>query len=171
MGKSNSTPNETADQATRDEKYLRQALVIAKKARDAGNHPFGALLVDMETDTIVAVAENTVNTDKDCTGHAETNLMRKASPCCTVDVLRRSTLYTSTEPCCMCAGAMHWGQVGRVVYALAEDTLYQKIGGHHVDNETLQLPCRTVFAASERKVEVVGPMMEEEAWQVHEGFW
>lgn len=159
------TPNATE----RDIAYLRQALQIAQRARDNGNHPFGALIVD-ENDAVLVEAENTVVTEQDCTGHAETNLMRKASKSFSPEVLERSTLYTSTEPCAMCSGAIHWGRIGRVVFALSEASLYQNIGSHD-ENETLRLPCRDVFASSDRPVEVTGPLIEEEAWTVHEGFW
>lgn len=149
--------------------FLRRALEVAQSAREHGNHPFGALIVD-EHGQILVEAENTVVTENDCTGHAETNLVRKASQQFSVEVLRKATLYTSTEPCAMCAGAIHWGQIGRVVFALSETSLYQNIGNHE-NNEALTLPCRDVFACTERPIEVVGPLIEDEGWQVHEGFW
>lgn len=160
-----------AEQQTRerDLSYLRQALTIARRSRDNGNHPFGALLVDAEHKVLLE-AENTVVTGSDCTGHAETNLMRKASQAFPPEVLETCTLYTSTEPCAMCSGAIHWGRVGRVVFALSEVSLYAMIGSHE-ENETLRLPCREVFAHSDRPVDVVGPLIEEEARTVHEGFW
>jgi len=105
------------------EKFIREALKIAQRARDHGNHPFGALLVD-EDDNVLIEAENTVVTERDCTGHAETNLMRMASARYAADDLARCTLYTSTEPCPMCAGAIFWGNVGRVVYGLSMQGLY-----------------------------------------------
>lgn len=155
----------------RDLVFLREAIRLAGKAREHGNHPFGALLVMNETGNVLDWAENTVNTESDCTGHAETNLVRKASKSFPPNVLSGCTLYTSTEPCCMCAGAIHWGEIGRVVYGLSEATLYDRIGGNHASNETLKMPCRTVFSCSDRPVQVVGPLLEEEAWKVHEGFW
>ena len=59
-----------------DLQHLREAIALARSAREHGNHPFGALLVD-EHKTVLLEAENTVVTERDCTGHAETNLMRK----------------------------------------------------------------------------------------------
>ena len=158
-----------ADQETIDIHYLRLALQVAQRARDHGNHPFGALLVDEENHVLLE-AENTVNTEHDCTGHAETNLVRMASKALPTEKLEKCTLYTSTEPCAMCAGAIHWGKIGRVVFALSEESLYTMIGSHD-ENETLRLPCRELFARSERPVTVVGPRIEEEARQVHAGFW
>ena len=105
-----------------DLRFIRASIEVARKARDNGNHPFGALLVD-EQGQILLEAENTVLTDRDCTGHAETNLMRQASKTYDRDLLARCTLYTSTEPCPMCCGAIFWGNVRRVVYGLSEEAL------------------------------------------------
>ena len=154
-----------------DLQHLGSAINIARRARANGNHPFGALLVD-ENNQIILEAENTVNTARDCTGHAETNLIRNASQRFDRAILEKCTLYTSTEPCAMCAGAIHWSGVSRVVYALSEDGLYAMTSsGSHLDNQTMSLPCREVFARCVRPVEVVGPLLEAEARTVHEGFW
>lgn len=150
--------------------HLRRAIEVARRAREKGNHPFGAILVD-ENNVVLLEAENTVNTERNCTGHAETNLIRLAWQRFDPETLAKCTLYTSTEPCAMCAGAIHWGQVGRVVFALSEQGLYAMTGSSHPDNETMHLPCREVFARSSRPVEVIGPLIEDEALVVHEGFW
>ena len=152
-----------------DLSHLRTAIEVAQAARDHGNHPFGAILVD-ENNEVLLRAENTVVTKRDCTGHAETNLMRLASEAFSPETLATCTLYTSTEPCAMCAGAIHWGNVGRVVFALSETDLYKLVGP---SPEHLLLPCREVFARSQRPVEVIGPAPElgVEARAVHEGFW
>ena len=149
--------------------HLRTAIGLAQAARDHGNHPFGAILVD-ENDQMLLQAENTVVTESDCTGHAETNLMRLASRHYPPEKLALCTLYTSTEPCAMCATAIHWGNVRRVVYALSEVGLYEIVGP---SPDHLMLPCREVFARSQRDVEVLGPATEldEEAKAVHAGFW
>src|SRR5712691_9120428 len=86
--------------------HLRRAIELAREAREHGNHPFGALLVD-DRGNVVLEAENTVRTDKDVTAHAETNLMRMASARFEPGFLEWCTLYTSTEPCAMCAGAIY----------------------------------------------------------------
>jgi tRNA(Arg) A34 adenosine deaminase TadA len=149
--------------------HLRRAISLARSAREHGNHPFGALLISAEGE-VLAEAENTVNTESDCTGHAETNLVRLASKRFDLPTLAGSTLYTSTEPCAMCSGAIYWSGVGRVVFALAEDQLYQ-LTGTDPTNETMRLPCREVFARCRRPIEVIGPLLEEEAIVVHYGFW
>ena len=150
-----------------DLQLLRRAIDIARRAREHGNHPFGALLAD-EQGHVLLEAENSVNTESDCTGHAELNLMRLASRQHTFDALAACTLYTSAEPCPMCSGAIFWGGVGRVVYALSEAVLYAMTGD---SPHKLPLACREVFAHGGRPIEVLGPAIEDEARQVHEGFW
>ena len=146
---------------------LRRAIALAASARDHGNHPFGALLVNAAGE-IVAEAENTVTTESDATGHAETNLVRNASR--EFGDLAALTLYTSTEPCAMCSGAIYWSGIRSVVYALPEHALYEMTGDDS-DNPTLALPCREVFARGRHAVTVSGPHLEHEAAVVHEGFW
>jgi tRNA(Arg) A34 adenosine deaminase TadA len=70
----------------------------------------------------------------------------------------------------MCAGAIYWAGIGRVVYGLSEHRL-KTIAGTHEENPTLDLPCRTVFAAGQRPVEVIGPLLEDEAAALHANFW
>ncbi|MBN2392325.1 MAG: nucleoside deaminase [Anaerolineae bacterium] len=151
-----------------DLRFMRVAIGVARKARAKGNHPFGAILVD-EQGHILMEAENTVVTDQDCTGHAETNLMRQASKAYDRDFLARCTLYASTEPCPMCAGAIFWGNVRRVVYGLSEEGLYAMTGED--TGEVLDVPCRELLGKGKKPVEVIGPVLEEEARTVHEGFW
>ena len=148
---------------------LLQAITLAGHAREHGNHPFGALLADADG-TVLLTAENTVVTTADVTGHAETNLVRVASASFSVADLRAMTLYTSTEPCAMCSGAIYWSGIGTVVYALGEDELRDMTGSDE-QNPTLQLPCRTVFAAGQRRVVVHGPFALPQARDVHAGFW
>jgi tRNA(Arg) A34 adenosine deaminase TadA len=150
-----------------DLSLLRTAISLAASAREHGNQPFGALLAD-ENGQILLTAENSITTARDATGHAETNLVRLASARFSAAQLAQTTLYTSTEPCPMCSGAIFWSGIGRVVYALSEDGLYGMTGE---SPESLKLPCREVFARAGRPVEVFGPLLEAEAAQVHAGFW
>lgn len=149
--------------------YLRRALAVAQRSRDEGNHPFGAILVGPDG-TILMEAENSCVTSGDRTGHAERNLVSRASVAYDVPFLSRCTLYSSAEPCAMCAGATYWAGIGRIVYALSERALAE-LTGPHPDNLTMALECRRVFAAGQRPVEVIGPRLEDEARAVHEGFW
>jgi tRNA(Arg) A34 adenosine deaminase TadA len=154
---------------TLQQDLLADAIGIARLARDHGNHPFGALLADAAGDVLLT-AENTVVTDSDATGHAETNLVRLASGRFSTGELAAMTLYSSAEPCAMCSGAIYWSGIGAVVYALAETDLYE-LTGDDPQNPTLVLPCRTVFAAGQREVVVQGPYSIDGAREVHAGFW
>ncbi len=152
-----------------DIEHLRTSISTAWSARQNGNHPFGAVLVD-DQNQVVLLAENTVVTGRDATGHAETNLVRLATQKYSPEELTHFTLYTSTEPCAMCAGAIYWSQIGRVIYALSEMDLYDIVGP---SPDHLYLPCREVFSHSQRHIEVLGPIasLEMEARAVHQGFW
>lgn len=147
--------------------HLRDAIAVAARARQGGNHPFGAVLVDAAGQVLLR-AENTVVTGHDLTGHAETNLVRLASARYTPAEMVTCTLYASTEPCAMCAGAIHWAGIGRLVYALGAAELYALTGG---GPNALHLSCREVFARSARAMTVIGPTLEDEARAVHQGFW
>jgi len=149
---------------------LHQALEVARRARRNGKHPFGAVLVTPDG-AVVMEQENGFDVEGRV-GHAETLLARHAAQRFTAEALQEMTMYISAEPCAMCAGTIYWAGIGRVVYAMSEHRL-KDIIGPHPDNLTLDLPCRTVFAAGQRKVEVIGPLAEEDPAfaGVHEGAW
>lgn len=149
--------------------HLRRAIHLAVMARERGNHPFGALLVGADGE-VLAEAENSVVIDQDCTAHAELNLVRLASGRYDGDTLAGSTLFSSTEPCIMCAGAIHWSGIGRVVYALPAERLVQ-LTGHDSAESPPRLSCREVFARCGGSIEALGPALEAEAEEVHLGFW
>ncbi len=152
---------------TSELQLLRRAIGVARRAREHGNHPFGALLAD-DQGNVLLEAENTVITDRDCTGHAELNLMRLASRQYSFEALAHCTLYASTEPCPMCSGSIFWGGVGRIVYALSEDELYALAGD---TPHKLPVGCREILTHGGRPIEILGPAIEQEASTVHEGFW
>ena len=157
-----------------DEDSVRLTIEIAREARAAGNHPFGAILVGPDGAVLMRAGNAHGETDDpglgDRTGHAERVLMTRASRAYTADFLAGCTMYASAEPCAMCAGSAYWAGVGRVVYGLSERDLGALIGPHP-ENLTMDLPCRVVLGAGQRPVEVVGPLLEAEARAVHEGFW
>jgi tRNA(Arg) A34 adenosine deaminase TadA len=155
---------------SQDLAYLRRAIALAAEARADGRHPFGSLIVDELGEVIVESRNNAVRPAGDPTQHAELLACAAASRIRNEEELSRCTLYTSTEPCAMCAGAIYWTGISRVVFALAETGLMRYTGSHE-ENPTLDLPCREVFARGQRKIEVVGPLLEEEAGVVHDGFW
>jgi tRNA(Arg) A34 adenosine deaminase TadA len=107
---------------------------------------------------------------RDMTAHAERLLASRASKAYRPDLLAGCTLYSSAEPCAMCAGAIYWAGIGRVVYGQSERHLKRQTGAH-AENPTLDLPCRVVFAAGQRRVAVIGPLLEDEAAALHADFW
>jgi tRNA(Arg) A34 adenosine deaminase TadA len=151
------------------ETFLRRAFAVAKRARTHGNHPFGAILID-EKGAVLFEVENGFMPDRDRTAHAERLLATHASKAHDAEFLVRCTLYTSAEPCAMCSGAIYWAGIGRVVFGLTERRL-KTITGNHSENPTMDLPCRTMFAAGQRPVEVIGPLLEDEAAALHIGVW
>jgi tRNA(Arg) A34 adenosine deaminase TadA len=155
---------------TIDIDHLRETICIAAESRASGNHPFGALLAGPNGEVLYR-SLNSVATDGG-TGHAEANAAREAARLYTPDYLSGCTLYTSVEPCCMCAGASYWAGIGTVVYGLTEKRLAE-LTGDNPENLTLDLECRSVFAAGRRPIEVRGPFpeLESEIIQGHRGFW
>jgi tRNA(Arg) A34 adenosine deaminase TadA len=150
-----------------DAALLRAAIALSARSRDEGNHPFATIVADA-SGTMLAQATNAHSVD--CTCHAEMNAVRIVSAKMSAQLLRRATLYSSAEPCAMCAGGIYWSGIGRVVYALSESRLLA-ITGNHPENPTLALPCRDVFRRGQRPIEVIGPRLEDEAAAVHVGFW
>jgi len=133
------------------ENFLRKTIILANQSVAHGNHPFGALLVI--DDQIVMEAENTVNTEHDVTRHAELNLVSKAVKELTLEQLSKAVLYSSTEPCLMCTGAIFWSGIKEVVYGCSKEALAQYAGP----------------VASDLRIE--GPLLEEEGSVVHERYW
>jgi len=152
-----------------DEHFLRRSFEVARRSMTHGNHPFGAILVGQDRKVLLE-AENGYMPAHDGTAHAERLLATEACRTLSADILSRATLYSSAEPCAMCAGAIYWAGIGRVVYGLSEHRL-RGVTGNHPENPTLDLPCRDVFKSGQRPTEVVGPMLEDEAEGLHEGVW
>jgi tRNA(Arg) A34 adenosine deaminase TadA len=152
-----------------DTLFLTRAVELAAESRAAGQHPFGALLVDAYGQVLME-QHNGFHPRGDGTAHAERLIATRACVELAPEVRAGATLYSSAEPCAMCAGAIYWSGIGRVAYALSEVRLKALIGPHP-DNLTLDLPCRRVFGAGQRQVAVVGPMLEAEAEAPHRGFW
>ena len=153
-----------------DEALLRLAFDVARRAREGGDHPFGSVLADGEGQVLMEQGNGYSSEGRDRTAHAERVLATRASRAYDLEFLRRCTLYTSAEPCAMCAGAIYWAGVGRVVYGQTEKGLKEQTGAHE-ENPTLDLPCETVFRAGQRPTEVVGPLLEEEAAALQADFW
>ncbi|PZP99545.1 MAG: tRNA-specific adenosine deaminase [Variovorax paradoxus] len=148
-------------------RQLRRADQVARRAMAMGRHPFGALLVAPDGETVLAEQGNI-----DTVNHAESTLARHAAANYPGAYLAQCTLVTTFEPCAMCAGTVYWAGIGSVVYG-AEETDLLALTGDHPENPTLALPCREVFARGQRPVVVTGPVPEVAAEMVatHQGFW
>lgn len=148
-------------------RHLRHANAVARAAMAAGHHPFGALLVAPDGDTVWLEQRNVDSVD-----HAEAVLAREAHRRYAPAQRWECTLVTTVEPCAMCAGTIYWAHIGRVVYGLSERALLQHTGAHP-ENPTLDLPCRDVFARGHKAVQVIGPVpaVEAEIAALHRGFW
>lgn len=145
-----------------DLRYLRYAIMIADRAREHGNPPFGAVLVSSRG-WILSEGENTQGKTHDCTCHAETNVLRDATQRFSPKLLSHAILYTSAEPCPMCAGAIFWSGVGRVVYGLSGERLHALTQNHA---EHLFEHCSELLSRGTHRVDVLGPLLEQEAEEV-----
>ncbi len=148
-------------------RHLRRANAIASRAVAMGHHPFGALLVGPDHEAILLEQGNvgTVN-------HAEAVLARAADTNFTPAYLWECTLYTTVEPCAMCAATQYWANIGRLIYGLGERRLL-KLTGNHGENPTLDIPARYIFEHSQKVIHVIGPIpeVEEEIAELHRNFW
>lgn len=105
-----------------DEALLRRAIAVAARAITLGDAPYGSLLADADG-AILIEAHNTVRRDNDISAHPELKLARWAARELDPEAAARTTLYTSCQPCQMCAGGIVRSGLGRVVYALSTEQL------------------------------------------------
>lgn len=147
--------------------FLRLSNEVAKRAMSLGNHPFGAVLVAPDHETVLLTQCNI-----DSVNHAESTLARIAASNFTSEYLAECTLYTAVEPCCMCSGTIYWANIGRVVYAMTEDKLLQ-CTGNHSENPTMSISAAYVFAHGQKNIELIGPVaeLEQETIQLQKEFW
>lgn len=150
--------------------HLTRSIELADEAVREGDHPFGSVLVSAEG-SVLAEAKNSHSVDRG-PGHAESNLARLAARQFDIETLRGSTLYTSVEPCSMCAGTTYWAEIGAVVFGMTERRLGE-MTGDDPENPTQDLECRTIFASGRRPVEVRGPFdeLEEQIVAQHLAYW
>lgn len=146
-----------------DERYVRGAIELARKASSNGNTPFGSLLV--VGDVVVKRSQNTTVTENDITAHPELKLARWAARELDAAELADCTMYTSTEPCEMCATAIHYAGLDRVVYSVSGETLANLRG-----KTKSGIPCKDVIERKGGSTAVDGPVLESEGIRVHEEF-
>ena len=149
------------------ERHILAANEVARSAMENGHHPFGAVLVDADNETVLMSQGNI-----DTVNHAESTLASLAAEKYSAEQLWRCTLYSTVEPCVMCAGAMYWANIGRLAYGMSERQLLD-ITGAHEENPTMDIPCRYVFEHSQKAIRVWGPVarVSEKIAAIHQDFW
>ncbi len=162
-------PPEGASLGDADARHLRRAIALSAEAGAHGSRPFGAVIVSA-TGEVLAEARNDTAEGGGCTGHAELNALRHASPAHSRPVLAGATMYASGEPCVMCAGATFWSGIRRVVFGLDAERL-RSFRRLHANASDLEMSCREVFASAADPFDVIGPALVDEATAPHTAFW
>lgn len=144
-----------------DERFLRRAIERARGAAEHGNEPFGSLLV--HDGHVIAESENTILTDDDITAHPELKLARWAASELETDTQEDTAMYTSTEPCAMCQGAISMSGLGRVVYSVP--------GERAAELSPRDGAVPTVSMLADSAIDTAGPMLQDAGELVHEECW
>ena len=140
------------------EHHTRRAIELARESRERGDDAYGSVLV--REDRIVAEAHNAVVTDDDLRAHPELELARRAVREFTPEKRVETVMYTSTEPCPMCAGGIYHAGLPAVVYSVSAE----RAGELGTD---LVVPSSEVFAGGSREVAVAGPVCPDEGERLH----
>ncbi|KGG91024.1 MULTISPECIES: nucleoside deaminase [Comamonas] len=167
MTDKNFPPQGLTPSAEQIQRNLRRAQAVAQRATQMGRHPFGAVLVAPDQETVLMEQCNI-----DTVNHAESTLARMAATNYTAEFLWSCTLYTNVEPCCMCAGTAYWANIGRIVFGMTEQHLLECTGSHG-ENPTMSVSSRYVFDHCQKAVELIGPVpeMEAEIAAQQQAFW
>ena len=144
-----------------DIKAMSLAIEASERAAANGDGPFGATLVSPDGD-ILLVASNNTKTAADCTGHAEMVLVREAQKQFGLPALRGVTVFASGKPCAMCAGALFWAGVGRIVFAASQADIIRALGA----SPAIPINSRTTLAGAQPAVQIDGPLLGGEAYAV-----
>lgn len=146
-----------------DERWLRHTFHLAQRAVELGDFAFGSVLVSA-ADELLIEGLQLVETTGDWLAHAEMNVLREAASRWTRSELSGCTLYSSTEPCPMCTGAIGWS-VNRLVFGLSQVRMYVLWPGRPRFVEPWN--CRLLLGRVEPPMQVIGPMLEDEAAAAH----
>jgi tRNA(Arg) A34 adenosine deaminase TadA len=154
----------------RDKELLRRAIALSELAVAQGGRPFGAVICD-DKGKIISEAGSVAPVDpRDWTAHSEMQALRAASAVLTWDALSRATIYASGEPCPMCAAAVYWCNIRRLIFCVGEPSMrvlrepYERAAG-------IAMRCSEVFSRCGRHVQVIGPLLEDEGLPTHRKFW
>ena len=164
------------DLAQKEVEHLRLAIQLSELSTTGPygeNHPFGAVIV-LANGTVIK-GHNRTRVDRDPTQHAELCVVSQACRSgLEASDFEGGTLYTSTEPCVMCCGAIYWAGIRRVVYACSHeslDRLFVDMFPESSEGGGLLMSSRDVFARGKARTEVHGPYLEQEAIAVHKRHW
>ena len=142
-----------------DLQHVRACFALARSAQQRGDTPFGARLVGPGGEVLLEASNATVST-RDATAHAEIMLVRTGSARYSAAELGQMTLYSSAEPCAMCAGAIAWSGIGRVIFGLSAERVRELAQpAPHAPT----VAGRLVLASAAGAPSVSGPVLEAEA--------
>jgi tRNA(Arg) A34 adenosine deaminase TadA len=149
-----------------DLRWLRYAISLARRAVTEGDTAFGTVIVDAAGNLLVEAVQ-TVERSGNWLAHAEMNALQEAASRFTRDELRSATLYTSAEPCPMCTGAIGWS-MSRMVYGLSQAEMYRVFLVAKSPPRFIEpWSCRGVLEHMNPPMEVLGPLLEDEAAEPH----
>ena len=131
------------------EEYLLRTFELAELAKGTGDGPFGAVILD-ERGNPISEASNSTTTDNSVINHAEINAIQLAEYRRGIGKLKGCTLVNSAEPCPMCASAIIWAGIDRVVFGTSISAL-KKMGKRQID-----IPCRELFEQAGVDIKVYG---------------
>lgn len=146
-----------------DENFIRAAIRLSEQAMLHGDQPYAALAV--KDGEIIVQAESRTELSGDTTRHSEIIVLSQLTQMLDRQARAGCTLYCSSEPCAMCASAAYWSGIGRVVFGCSNETLSQ------YTDDYIKVNSRDILTQGVRKVEVVGPVLEDEAVQVLKRHW
>ena len=141
------------------ETHMQRAFELARTAADRGDRPFGSVLV--RNDKIVMEASNRVLTESDARRHPELHLAYRAKREYDPGERAEMVMYTSTEPCPMCAGGLRYAGLGRVVYSVGSDEI-SRFSGHEVPVRSGEILTGVTT--------VDGPVCQDEGLAIHADF-
>jgi tRNA(Arg) A34 adenosine deaminase TadA len=163
------TQRPPGDISDEDRAFMRRAFRLAEAAAEKGDRPFAAIIVDA-AGRVRAEATSVQRRMADITAHAEVTAIRSSCAEMSREDYARSTIYSSAEPCAMCAGAIYWAGLGRLVFGISEGRL-RDLRNTSAKNAALKITCTEVLASGSHPTEIVGPVLEDEAAIAHLTFW
>lgn len=146
-----------------DDQYLDMCLDLANESIKNGNHPFGSIIV--LDGKVISKGLNEVITKNDITLHAEMRAIQKAQQEVTLEALAKSTLYTSTEPCAMCCGAIYWAGIRNIVFGASNKQLSSIAG------KTLEISSKEILKRDENGIQIKDCSHHKKFEQIHRNFW